>query len=125
MKDVSILSSNNIDFKKGIELLGDIETYDDMLVEFLGEVDEKLNNIKNFKETSDMSNYAILVHSLKSDSKYFGFDKLADLAFQHEMESKSNNVVFVNENFDALMNEANRIVDVVKRYVNSQKEGIF
>lgn len=119
MKDVSILSSNNIDFKKGIELLGDIETYDDMLEEFLDEVDEKLSNIRKFKETSDMPNYAILVHSLKSDSKYFGFDKLADLAFQHEMESKSNNIDFVNENFDSLMVEANRIVDVVKSYINS------
>lgn len=119
MKDVSILSSNNIDFKKGIELLGDIETYDDMLLEFLNEVDEKLSNIRNYKEIGDMPNYAILVHSLKSDSKYFGFDKLADLAYKHEMASKGNDVNFVNENFDALMIEANQIVDVVNNYINS------
>lgn len=119
MKDVSILSSNNIDFKKGIELLGDIETYDDMLLEFLDEVDEKISNIKNYKELEDMPNYAILVHSLKSDSKYFGFDKLADLAYQHEMASKANDIVFVNDNFELLMNEADKIINVVKEYINS------
>lgn len=119
MKDISILSSNNIDFKKGIELLGDIETYDDMLVEFLEEIDEKLDNIKKFKELSDMPNYAILVHSLKSDSKYFGFNKLADLAYQHEMESKNNNIEYINANFDSLMEEANKIVEIAKKYINS------
>lgn len=119
MKDISILSSNNIDFKKGIELLGDIETYDDMLLEFLEEIDEKLDNIKKFKELSDMPNYAILVHSLKSDSKYFGFNRLAELAYQHEMESKNNNVEYINDNFDSLMEEANKIVEITKKYINS------
>lgn len=119
MKDVSILSSNNIDFKKGIELLGDIETYDDMLGEFLDEVNDKLDNIKNYKELGDMANYAILVHSLKSDSKYFGFDKLADLSYQHEMASKSNDVDFVNDNYESLINEADRIIGVVREYINS------
>lgn len=119
MKDVSILSSNNIDFKKGIELLGDIDTYDDMLGEFLDEVDEKINNIKKYKELNDMPNYAILVHSLKSDSKYFGFDKLADLAYQHEMASKGNDISFVNDNFESLINEANNIIKIVKMYINS------
>lgn len=119
MKDVSILSSNNIDFKKGIELLGDIETYDEMLEEFLEGINERIDNIKNFKVSSDMANYAIQVHSLKSDSKYFGFDKLAELSFNHEMASKDNNVSFVNDNFSELMNEANRVIEVIRKYMES------
>ena len=35
-----------------------------------------------------MSNYAILVHSLKSDAKYLGFTKLAELAYNHELKVK-------------------------------------
>mgnify|MGYP003291384425 CR=1 FL=1 len=31
----------------------------------------------------------------KSLIKYFGFDKLAEMALQHEMESKSNNIYYV------------------------------
>ena len=37
-----------------------------------------------------MSDYAIEVHSLKSDCKYLGFMKLADISYQHELKSKEN-----------------------------------
>ena len=47
-----------------------------------------------------MANYAIQVHSLKSDAKYFGFETLAELAYKHEMESKANNMYFVTDNYE-------------------------
>ena len=53
----------------------------------------------------------------KSDSKYLGFTKLADMAYQHEMESKANNVEFVNNSFDELMSEANRIIELIHLYL--------
>ena len=64
-----------------------------------------------------MPNYAIQVHAMKSDSKYLGFTLLADLSYQHEMASKENNVDFVNNNYDNLINEANRIINIVKQYL--------
>ena len=57
-----------------------------------------------------------MVHSLKNDAKYFGFDKLAELSYQHELESKANHIYFVYENYDILMNEAKKIVNIVKQY---------
>jgi HPt (histidine-containing phosphotransfer) domain-containing protein len=117
MKEVSLLSSNGVNVDEGIELLGDIETYDEILEDFLTEFDEKMTKIINYKESSDMENYAIMVHALKSDSKYLGFTNLAELAYQHEMESKVNNTQFINNNFEQLINEANRIIDIVKQYL--------
>jgi len=120
MKDVSILTNNGVNVNKALELFGDMATYDDTLKDFLSEIDEKLANIKKYKETGDMANYAILVHSLKSDSKYFGFEKLAELAYNHEMESKANNMYYVTDHYDELMTEANRILSVVKQYMGVQ-----
>lgn len=117
MKDTNLLKENGVNVEKGIELLGDIETYNDMLEDFLTEVDQKLIDMKSYKEQSDMPNYAILAHSLKSDSKYFGFEKLAELAYQHELEGKNNNINFVNENYEILINEATRIINLVKSYL--------
>ena len=117
MKDVSLLTSNGVNVEKSLELFGDMETYNDTLHDFLNEVEGKLAKIKTYKETADMANYAILVHSLKSDSKYFGFEKLAELAYNHEMESKANNMYYVTDHFDELMTEANRIVALVKQYM--------
>ena len=44
-----------------------------------------------------MADYAILVHALKSDSKYLGFTSLAEIAYEHELASKANNVDEVNK----------------------------
>jgi len=117
MKDVNILVSNGVNVEKSLELFGDMETYNDTLHDFLSEVENKLVKIKSFKEIADMANYAILVHSLKSDAKYFGFEKLAELAYNHEMESKANNMYYVTDHYDELMTEANRIVALVKQYM--------
>jgi HPt (histidine-containing phosphotransfer) domain-containing protein len=117
MKDTNLLIENGVDVNRGIELLGDIETYNDMLEDFLSEVDEKMSNLNLYKEQGDMPNYAILAHSLKSDSKYFGFTKLIDLAYSHELESKNNNLVFVKDNFLELKSEVNRIVDLINKYL--------
>ena len=116
MKDVNILTSNGVDVEKSLELFGDMEMYDDTLNEFLNGVNEKLEKIKAYKEASDMANYAILVHSLKSDARYLGFTKLAELAYNHELKSKENDVNYVYENYDSLMEEANRIVKVASNY---------
>ena len=117
MKDVSILTNNGVNVKKSLELFGDMETYDQTLEVFLQEIDEKMRLIKNYKEIGDMANYAIQVHSLKSDAKYFGFETLAELAYKHEMESKANNMYFVTDNYDELITEANRIINLVKKYM--------
>lgn len=116
MKDVNILIENGADVKKALELFGDMETYDQTLEVFLNEVPQKLQKIKNFKEIGDMTNYAILVHSLKSDARYFGFEELGEIAYKHELESKANNLYYITEHYDELINEANRVLNVVKKY---------
>ncbi|HIT21595.1 MAG TPA: response regulator [Candidatus Scybalousia intestinigallinarum] len=120
MKDVNFLINNGVNVQKSLELFGDMETYNDTLETFLTDVEDKLSKIKSYKEISDMANYAILVHSLKSDARYFGFDKLAELAYQHEMESKANNMYYVTDHFDELMAEATRIVHLVKQYLGKE-----
>lgn len=116
MRDVNLLLCNGVNVAKSLELFGNMETYDEMLEDFFKEIDNKLDKIKEYKEKADMGNYAILVHSLKSDAKYFGFDKLAELAYQHELESKANHIYYIYDHYDELMKEAKRIVRVAKQY---------
>ncbi|MBQ9181175.1 MAG: response regulator [Bacilli bacterium] len=120
MKDVNLLTSNGVDINSSLELFGDMETYNETLEDFLNSVDEKINDIKKYKELSDMPNYAILVHSLKSDARYLGFTKLAELSYNHEMESKKNNVNYVYDHYEELMEEANRIINLVKSYMGQE-----
>lgn len=118
MKTIDFLKEHNVNVDQSLELFGDIETYNETLKEFQKGIDGKLERIEKFFHDGDMPNYAILVHSLKSDCKYFGFMELADLAYQHELESKASNINFVTANFDRLMTEAKKVKTIVNAYLN-------
>lgn len=115
--DKNILINNGVNVDASLEILGDMEMYNETMSDFLDEVEEKIESIKEYKGANDMANYAIQVHSLKSDSKYLGFTTLAELSYNHEMASKGNDVNYVNDNFDSLMTEANRIIALCKEYM--------
>ncbi len=115
--DRSYLEKNGVDVERGLELLGDMDMYNETMEDFLNEIDEKMPKVIEYKNSGDMPNYAILVHSIKSDSKYLGFTHLAELALDHEMKSKENDVNYVNEHYNELEEEVNRIISVIKEYL--------
>lgn len=117
MKDKEFLISNGVNIEKSLELFGDIETYNDTLKDFVSDVPEKLKKIKEYKEISDMANYAILVHSLKSDARYFGFETLGEMAYQHELQGKANDMYYVADHFDELMAEAEKALRISREYL--------
>ena len=117
MYNTELLTSNGVNLQKSLELFGDMDTYNDTIKDFRNELGTKLNLIKEYKEKSDMANYAIQVHSLKSDARYFGFDTLADLAFEHETKSKANDIYYVSEHFNELISEAYKVSNIVNEYL--------
>lgn len=117
LKNVDFLKQNGIDVEVGLELLGDMEMYDETLNDFLEESEIRLQKIESYKNNGDMPNYAIEVHAMKSDSKYLGFTALAEMSLNHEMKSKENDVEYVNMNYENLIKEANRIINIVKTYL--------
>ena len=119
MKNVEILKANGIDVNHGLELLGDMEMYDETLADFLSECESRLPQLAEYKANLDMPNYAILAHSMKSDSKYLGFTKLAEISFEHEMKCKENDLEYVKNNYETLINETNRIINIVKQYLGN------
>lgn len=115
--NLSFLEENNIDVTNALNLLGDEETYNEMLKTFYTDFDEKLDKLNKFKESKNMSEYSTLVHSIKSDAKYLGFMDLADLALDHEVHSKENNIDYIEQNFNQLLTELTRIKKVLESYL--------
>lgn len=115
--DTNILIKNGVDLDKSLELLGDMDTFNETIRDFLNESMNRLKLIMEYKNNGDMPNYAILVHAMKSDSKYLGFTKLAELSFNHEMASKDNNQKYVDDNYEELMSEAKRIISLIEKYL--------
>ena len=120
MKDVSILTDNGVDLDSALEFLGDLSFYDETLEAFLEENETRVPNILKYKDEQNMEDYAILVHALKSDAKYLGFKDLADIAYEHEMASKGNNIDEVNKKFDKLDKEIKRFTDLAHKYLGGE-----
>ena len=120
MKDINFLKENGIDVDSGVEILGDVDMYNDTLKDFIEVSEDRLPELEKYKNSSDMENYAICVHAMKGDSKYLGFTKLAELSLEHQLRSQKGDIEFVNNNYNELINEANRIVSVVKKYLENQ-----
>ena len=122
MKSIDFLKNNGVDIDNSLQLFGDIETYNETIGEFLFGLDDKLNKIETYKNNGDMANYAIFVHSLKSDAKYFGFNKLRDLAYDHELKSKANDYYFIKEHFADLKKEVESTKKIVQEYMSDNTE---
>jgi len=119
VNDTKILTDNNIDLKKSLELFGDMKTYNQMLEEFLSQVEDKLKEAEKYKNLSDLQNYEVIVHSLKSDFKYFGAFDTAEFFYKHELAAKEPNPTFINDNFNTLIEEANKTINVFKKYMGA------
>ena len=117
MKDINLLINNGVDVDSALELLGDMEMYEETLNDFLDVSIERMPRLEEAFKISDMKNYAIDVHALKSDSKYLGFINLSNMALEHQTKSEENDVNFINDNYNALVDEATRIIELVKEYL--------
>ena len=115
--NIEFLKSNGIDVNNSLDILGDIDMYNETLKDFLSSIDERVNKLMNFSNQNDMGNYAIEIHALKSDSKYLGFTKLAELAFDHEMKSKENNSDYIKQTYPLVLDEINRIKNITNSYM--------
>ena len=114
--NIEYLKENDIDIDSSLELLGDIDMYNETLNIFIEENKTRIPRIEKNKNDGNMKDYSIDVHALKSDCKYLGFKRLAELSYDHELKSKENDTKYVNEHFSELMNEYERINKIISEY---------
>ena len=94
-----------------------MELYDETMEDFVKEMENRLPKLQEYKDNSDMPNYAILVHAIKSDCKYLGIMSLADMNYEHEIKSKANDVDYVNNNYEKLIDNINKYLIICKQYL--------
>lgn len=112
---IDFLKQNGIDYDTALNYMGDFETYNEILVDFYNGIDDQLLELQN--SINDMSNYSILVHALKSNFRSLGMTKYAEIAYQHELESKALNNDFVSSNFNSLIEAKDSFKQLVSKYM--------
>ncbi len=116
MNNIDLLKAYNVDVNAALELWGDMEAYNESLSEFKDSLNAKLDSLENYKNSNDWQNYAILAHSMKSESKYLGFMNEAEVFLAHELKGKEGNAEFINENFNTLRETIRKMATLLNRY---------
>lgn len=80
----------------------DEEMYLELVRMFIRERD-KQEEMRQFMSAQNMKDYAIRVHGLKGNARTLGADRLADLAYRHEQESKAGNAEYVGGHWEELL----------------------
>ena len=115
--DINFLEENGIDIKSSLQLLGDIDTYNETVKDFIEENKKRLPQMQNLLKSKNLSEYAVLAHAIKSDSKYLGFIKLAELSLNQELKGKENNYEEITNGLKEYLNEISRITKVIEKYL--------
>jgi len=110
------LIQNGVDVDKGIDNTMDFETYNELLLDFCETFPQEVNKFNQFKINGDMVNYEIIVHALKSNCRTLGFMSTGEMFYQHELASKQNNINYINEHYNELINEVNRVYKILTNY---------
>lgn len=118
--DTEYLKRNDVDLQSALTYLENMEAYNETLEEFVKSVEEKLRDLKKYYQMEDMTNYAIIAHSLKSDSKYLGFVSLTNIALEHELKSKKNDLIFIKENYNKLVLEVIKYIKISQKYLDKE-----
>ena len=116
--EINKLKDFGVDIDNALELLGDVETYNEILNDFYLEIEDRINNLTEYKNNNDLENYNILVHTIKSDAKYLGFNEFSNLCLEHQLKSEESNEKYISNNFDKLITEFNKIKEIIEKYQN-------
>ncbi|MCH5255044.1 MAG: response regulator [Lachnospiraceae bacterium] len=101
--DYSRYQEYGISIAEGIaNAAGSWELYLKIIDTFLHD-DEKQALLRKFITDQNAHDYGIQVHALKGDSRMLGADHLADVAYEHEKQSKAGNLAYVEEHWDELV----------------------
>jgi len=90
------------------------ELYKEVLQEFCVQMEEYFPQIENYFQNENWSDYAVIAHAVKSNSRTIGATAFADLSFKHECAGKTGDVTFIHEGYAEYISLLKELVKNVK-----------
>lgn len=94
-----------------------IEIYIDLVRMFLKDKG-KIELLREYLSGHNMKEYAIQVHALKGNARTIGADKLADIVYEHEMQSKAENEDYITAHWGELEQEWEHTMETMNEIYN-------
>ncbi len=106
-----------IDADKALKNSGSEDALQSVMQIFYDSMDTKEKELKGYFAEQDWENYTIKIHALKSSAKLIGAMDLSEDAQALETAGKENNIDFILENHERVMEEYMAFKDVLKEVV--------
>ena len=99
-----------------------VETYISFLGTYANDLEKSIGSmIENYKD-QDWKNFTITVHGMKSASRYAGASLLGDMAERMERAGKAENITYIDSQIAFFEQEAKKILENVKLFLESLDE---
>lgn len=121
---------DGVSVKNGLQhAQGSMDTYLALVRLFIKDK-KKMIQLEQYLSEHNMKNYAIQVHALKGNARTLGADQLADIAYDHEMQSKADREDYIREHWavlkEAWENALETFEAIYKKYSceSAEEEGV-
>ncbi|MCR5468306.1 MAG: Hpt domain-containing protein [Lachnospiraceae bacterium] len=111
------LESVGVDYDKAIELTGEEDILLIVMQTYLEDFDDTYKKIEKAFEESDIENYTILVHGLKSASRTIGLMELGSLAEKLQDAGKIGDKEFIAEHNAELLQKYKEACDKLNEVI--------
>ena len=120
---MKLLEKAGIHTKSGLQYcLNDTAFYDELLLKFAADADQKLEEIDGFFSQKDWENYCIMVHALKSTARMTGADALSDLAKALEDAAKKADAEYIGAHHEELLKKYREMVQNIRDILGEEEE---
>ncbi|MBE5944135.1 MAG: response regulator [Lachnospiraceae bacterium] len=112
----STATSYTLDTAKGVKNCGDYqELYQEILGDYVSKCREYLSEIQHFYDSRNWKEYARIAHTLKSTSMTIGLEGFPDVAREHELAAKNEQIDFIDANYEGFLVAINNAIATVEK----------
>ncbi len=101
---MELLEGIGVNTRSGMQYCrSDKEFYEELLVKFARDEEQKSSETNDFFRKNDLGNYRIRVHTLKSSAKMIGADSLSEMAKRAEEAARDGDADYIREHHEELI----------------------
>lgn len=121
-QEFDTLRENGLDVDAALSFTGNESRYIKALTRYYNAYEKNSARIKNSYDNKDYEDYAIIVHSLKSNSRMIGDNELGDLAEKLQYAGQDKDVDLIEAETENLLAKYKQLVELIEPYVDNSEE---
>ena len=115
-KEQKLKRLDGIDTATGVNnCAGNVDAYFELLKTYASS--NLINLLQDFYQKEDITNYTVIAHSIKGASQSVGALDVAEKAYALERAGKRNDITYIWDNHDDLVEEYSGILEMLKKYL--------